>query len=67
MTKLERQAFLQKFLTGIILLVAAYLLLTVLRDLRDNFAAERWKERGYGNQPDIFTRPELPATLVLLL
>ncbi len=67
MTKQERKAFLQKFLPGIVVLVGAYLLLTVLRDLRDNFAAELWTELGYANQPDIFTQTELPATLVILL
>jgi uncharacterized protein (DUF486 family) len=35
MTQLERRAFLQRFMPGLTLLVAAYLLLTVLRDLRD--------------------------------
>lgn len=67
MTGEERRAFLQKFLLGIVLLVAAYLLLTVLRDLRDNFAAEMWKELGYGGQPAIFTKTELPATVVILV
>lgn len=66
MTVEERRAFLQKFLPGITLLVIAYLLLTALRDLRDNFAAELWVELGYGQQPDIFTQTELPATLVIL-
>jgi hypothetical protein len=67
MTGGERRAFLQKFLPGIALLVAAYLLLTALRDLRDNFAAEIWTELGYGSQPAIFTQTELPATLVILV
>ncbi len=66
MTGEERRAFLQKFLVGIVLLVAAYLLLTVLRDLRDNFAAEMWEELGYGGQAAIFTKTELPATIVIL-
>ncbi len=66
MTGEERKAFLKKFLPGIVVLVAAYLLLTVLRDLRDNFAAELWVELGYGGQPAIFTKTELPATLIIL-
>lgn len=66
MTREERQAFLQKFLPGIVVMVAAYLLLTVLRDLRDNFAAEMWVELGYSDQPAIFTQTELPATLLIL-
>ncbi len=66
MTGGERRAFLQKFLPGLVVLVAAYLLLTVLRDLRDNFAAEMWVELGYGGQSAIFTQTELPATLVIL-
>ncbi len=67
MTNQERRAFLQKFMPGIFVLVGAYLLLTVLRDLRDNFAAEMWVELGYGGQSAIFTQTELPATLVILL
>ena len=67
MTGDERKAFLQKFLPGIVVLVGAYLLLTVLRDLRDNFAAEMWVELGYGGQSAIFTQTELPATLVILV
>ena len=67
MTGDERKAFLQKFLPGIVVLVGAYLLLTMLRDLRDNFAAEMWVELGYGGQSAIFTQTELPATLVILV
>lgn len=66
MTRLERRAFLQRFMPGLTLLVAAYLLLTVLRDLRDNFAAEVWKELGYGGQSALFAKTELPATIVIL-
>jgi MFS family permease len=66
MSQAERRAFLQKFLPCIVVLVAAYLLLTALRDLRDNFAAEMWAELGFGSQPAIFTKTELPATLVIL-
>ena len=38
----------------------------VLRDLRDNFAAEVWKELGYGGQSALFAKTELPATIVIL-
>ena len=43
-----------------------YLLLTVYRDLRDNFAADIWQALGYGNTPLIFTASEIPIALVML-
>jgi hypothetical protein len=38
----QRRAFLAIYAPGIVLLVLAYILLTALRDFRDNFAAEIW-------------------------
>lgn len=63
----ERRAFLQHFGPGIVLLVAVYILLTLIRDVRDNFAAEIWNELGYGQQAAIFTTTEVPVALVVLL
>lgn len=42
----ERRAFLLKFLPGIILTVIVYVLLTVMRDVRDNFEVEIWTGLG---------------------
>ncbi|MCV6627445.1 MAG: DUF5690 family protein, partial [Cellvibrionaceae bacterium] len=63
----QRLALLKKYGFGLSLLVAAYLLLTVLRDLRDNFMADIWAELGYQDSPEIFTLTELPIALIVLL
>jgi hypothetical protein len=49
MTSRERAEFLRKFLPGIIFTVSIYILLTVIRDLRDNFEVEIWADLGYTN------------------
>lgn len=67
MNKRERRAFLQTFLPGLVLLIIAYVILTIVRDYRSNFAANIWIEMGMGNDTSIFTRTEIPASLVTLL
>lgn len=66
MTPHERKAFLSLFFPGIIVIVFTYVLLTILRDFRDNFANELWTELGYNSQPSIFTRTEIPVSLIVL-
>lgn len=67
MTQQERKSFLAIFLPGIIMIVATYVLLTVLRDFRDNFANELWIELGFKDQASIFTETEIPVSLIVLL
>ena len=66
MTGAERGAFLRTYAPGIILLVVAYILLTALRDFRDNFAAEIWTALGYGGEAQIFSTAELPVAVIAL-
>ncbi len=61
-----RRDFLRTFRTGIVLMTLTYIILTLLRDVRDNFAAEVWKELGYAQSAAIFTRTEIPVTLAIL-
>ncbi|MDB5137790.1 MAG: hypothetical protein JWP37_4393 [Mucilaginibacter sp.] len=42
----ERKNFLQRFLPGIILTLIIYVLLTIMRDVRDNFEVEIWASLG---------------------
>ena len=63
----ERGAFLRTYALGIVLLVLAYILLTALRDFRDNFAAEIWTALGYGKEAGIFTASELPVAAISLV
>ncbi len=67
MNKGERKQFIATFLPGIILFVLAYMLMTVFRDLRDNYSAEVWKSLGYGNSPQIFTTTEIPISFMVLI
>lgn len=67
MTKTERKAFVSAFLPGLIMIVFTYMLLTILRDFRDNFANELFTELGFGNNASIFTQTEVPVSLIVLL
>ncbi len=67
MTGIERKQFISTFLPGIIVIVLTYVLLTILRDFRDNFSNELWNELGYGNNAAIFTETETYVSLIVLL
>ncbi len=67
MNKMERKIFFNEFKYGLILLVILYVFLTVFRDIRDNFAADIWKELGFGNEPSVFTATEIPITIIVLI
>lgn len=67
MTKMERKNFFHQFRFGLILLIIIYTFLTIFRDIRDNFAADIWKELGFGNQPSVFTATEIPITFIVLV
>jgi hypothetical protein len=65
MTSAERKDYISDYLPGIVVLVVAYVMLTIIRDFRDNFAADIWKELGY-NDASVFTSTEIPVSLAIL-
>ncbi|MDB5127928.1 DUF5690 family protein [Mucilaginibacter sp.] len=67
MSKVQRKAFVLKFLPGLAACILIYTFATIFRDIRDNFGAEMWKEMGFFNQPAIFSKTETPITLVILV
>ena len=67
MTKEKRRDLLFTFLPGLLTLITIYVFLTIFRDLRDNFAADIWNELGFANQAAIFTKTEIPITLIVLV
>jgi hypothetical protein len=67
MDKAARARLWRRFAPGLIALIAVYVLLTALRDFRDNFAAEIWADVGHGGQADIFAWSELPISAVVLM
>jgi hypothetical protein len=67
MTQTERALFFKKFMPGLILLIIVYVVLTLFRDLRDNFAADIWNNLGYGKSIGAFTNTELPIAIIVLI
>lgn len=66
MSHKDRRKFIQSFLPGLVLLIGVYVLLTIIRDYRSNFAANIWTELGQGSNAAVFTQTEIPACLVTL-
>jgi hypothetical protein len=66
MDKNERKRFFKLFSFGLVSFIFIYILLTLFRDIRDNFAADIWLELGYGNSAGIFTSTELPIAVSVL-
>lgn len=66
MSKQEQRALLNHFAPGMILLTGIYLVLTVVRDIRDNFAVEIWSDLGFGGQPALLTTAEIPVAIACL-
>jgi hypothetical protein len=66
MKKGERNAVLKHIGIGLAVIVSSYVLLTILRDIRDNFMANMWRELGYGTHPSVFTYTETAVTIVVM-
>jgi MFS family permease len=67
MNREQRGQFLKKFSLGIVIITAVYMLLTIMRDVRDNFMANMWAELGYGGNYRIFTKTEITISVIVLL
>ena len=63
MTRGDRIAFFRRHWLGLLGLLTIYMLLTVVRSIRDDFAVEIWRDLGYRGKPNVFARSE---TLVML-
>ncbi len=66
MRRADRVAFLREHGLSLLLLVAGYVLLTAIRDFRDNFAAELWTAMGYAGKAAMFSASELPVAVISL-
>ena len=66
MTKEERWTLFKTFWPGLVMLIISYIMLSIVRDYRSNFAANIWQELGQGDQVSLFTQTEIPASLVTL-
>ena len=62
----ERKQFLKRFLPGIILTLVIYVLLTIMRDVRDNFEVEIWTSLG-NKDNTIYTKIDTIISIVVLV
>jgi MFS family permease len=67
MDKKQRKSIFNEFAAGLIIMIMAYILLTIYRDLRDSFAADIWKSIGYGGNSLVLTWSELPIAIVVFV
>lgn len=67
MSRRDRRLFFARFAPGLVLMLAAYILLTAFRDFRDNYMADIWAALGKGRSSTIFTATELPVAVGVLL
>ncbi|TKG88484.1 hypothetical protein EYV94_26975 [Puteibacter caeruleilacunae] len=67
MTTKDRKNFIREYAFIITGFIMTYVALTILRDIRDNYAAELWIELGLGNTPELFTLTEIPVGVGVLL
>jgi hypothetical protein len=67
MNAAQRAALFRAYAPALTALIGVYVLLTALRDFRDNFAAEIWGELGFGGEASIFTWSEVPVAIIALV
>ncbi len=59
MTRADRAHFFHRHAPGLCLLIGVYVLITVIRSIRDDFAVEIWAGMGESEKPFIFAQTEL--------
>jgi len=62
----ERKHFISRFLPGIILTLIIYVLLTIMRDVRDNFEVEIWNSLGIKDRT-IYTKIDTKISIIVLI
>ncbi len=59
MSRADRVRFFRRHAPGLCLLIGVYVLITVIRSIRDDFAVEIWARMGETGKPFIFAQTEL--------
>lgn len=67
LNRTQRWALFRRYAVGLSLLMAMYLLITVLRSVRSDFAPELWRGLGEPAAPGIFTRSEIFVAIGVLV
>lgn len=67
MTRDERRTFLTRHAWGLSGLLSIFVLITIMRSIRDDFAVEIWSDLGEAEQPAIFAKSETWVTVAVTL
>ncbi len=67
LTSSERYAFFRRYAWGLVPLLAMFLLVTVLRSIRSDFAPDIWNSLGVKTTPELFSYSELWVGLAVTL
>ncbi|WP_240312755.1 DUF5690 family protein [Flavihumibacter solisilvae] len=62
-----RRNLLREYGPGLFLLVIIYMLVTILREVRDSFMADMWREAGESFDSSVFAQTETIISLVMLI
>lgn len=67
MSSQDRWQLFRQYWFGLLMLIAAFMMFTGLRDFRDNFSSEIWVALGFGNEPAIFTYAGIRIAAMVLV
>ncbi len=62
----DRKAFTIYFGTGLVAVAVTYFILTIMRDIRDNYMSNIWDELGFASDYTIYARTETISAVVIL-
>ena len=63
----SRSIFFKQFMGGMIMLLILYFFLTAYRDVRDMYMPEVFAAMGYGTEPMLFSKADLPIALGIMV
>ena len=63
----DRRAFFRRHAVGLTGLIAIYILLTIVRSIRDDFAVEIWRDMGVSDKPEVFATSEAWVAIGVVL
>ncbi len=67
MNRQARWGFYGRYGVGLTMLILVFILLTIIRSLRDDFAVEIWRDLGEDEQPTVYARSELIVMVAVTL
>jgi len=66
MRRVDRREFFFAYWPGLVLLTLVYILLTMIRTIRDDYAVEIWRDLGVSSAPEVFTYTETTVAVVVI-